>query len=734
MIPVQWYSDTGASELSTAEPTTCCFPLHLKGRDAHVVLDFKQNVGGFTTVSFGTTSDDEQIVGLAFSESSLYAACPSDAVGACADGDGQAGAGDHSNGGHGPDGTLETGHITANTTFTPKVERMRGGFRYLNLFLKTNGSVVINNVSVHFTAAPTMKNPRAYANHFYSSDDLVNKIWYGCAYTVQMCTLDPMHGRQWPPPIHGWNNGVKIGVGDSILVDGAKRDRTIWPGDMGISSATAFATVGDVDSSKQSLDTLYEHQNPHTGQIPYVGPAVFCRKPEGVGCDGQGSWRSDTYHLWALIGTANVFRYSTPGVAKAWMRTGGVGHSGIWPKYQKAIESSLRKIGPRGLMVVNCTADWQRSGMGGENIAANALLAHVLENAASIAEALGHPEGAAIYSANKSALVQAINSVLWDEEVGAYKDNPDSELHPQDGNSLMVWFNVTLPERKARILSHLQRNWSPLGSVSPEWTYQGHKAIGTFPGSMEVLARMSAGDTANALSLIKRQWGYMLNTNISTQSTFWEGFQASGEFAFQGIYMSHAHGWATGPASALTFYTLGVRPHTPGGQEYIVAPQPIGLDWCNGSLTFGSGVVQVAWLLEGKSESGSESGYNDGNQPFFSAFHLVVDVSMHTEATAGHIGLPLSALNISRPQDATITFNEDGALHPHIQGVLDLSYASTQGVSHLNTQRASQVNTQGVLDMGDGVDRSSWGWRDGRLWFVVSRPGRFSMHLRPVHR
>ena len=165
MIPVQWYSDTGASELSTAEPTTCCFPLHLHGQDAHVVLDFKQNVGGFTTVSFGTTSDEEQNVGLAFSESSLYAACPSNAVGACADGQGQAGAGDHSNGGHGPDGTLETGHVTANTTFTPDVRHMRGGFRYLNLFLKTNGSVVINNVSVHFTAAPTMENPRAYVHH-----------------------------------------------------------------------------------------------------------------------------------------------------------------------------------------------------------------------------------------------------------------------------------------------------------------------------------------------------------------------------------------------------------------------------------------------------------------------------------------------------------------------------------------------------------------------------------------
>jgi hypothetical protein len=56
------------------------------------------------------------------------------------------------------------------------------------------------------------------------------------------------------------------------------------------------------------------------------------------------------------------------------------------------------------------------------------------------------------------------------------------------------------------------------------------------------------------LDLIKRQWGYMLNQQNSTQSTFWEGYQADGQFAFQGIYMSHSHGWAAGPAyGALRF-------------------------------------------------------------------------------------------------------------------------------------------------------------------------------------
>ena len=40
--------------------------------------------------------------------------------------------------------------------------------------------------------------------------------------------------------------------------------------------------------------------------------------------------------------------------------------------------------------------------------------------------------------------------------------------------------------------------------------------------------------------------GYMLNHPNSTASTFWEGYYANGTYAYQGDYMSHAHGWATG--------------------------------------------------------------------------------------------------------------------------------------------------------------------------------------------
>ena len=220
---------------------------------------------------------------MAWSESNFYAACPCGPCdkgkisgGGCACQFGatnQSGAGDHSNGGAGPDLTLSTGPSRPMGSFTPPVAKLRGGFRYLNLFLEAGASEVeIAGVSVNFIAAPTAgADPSVYANHFHSSDDLLNQvrvltsclpdrlhfrlivglfreqIWYGCAYTTQLCSIDPAHGRHckytYNPrhisgrggfyltesfvipgsaPATGWDNGAVIGTGDTLLVDGAK--------------------------------------------------------------------------------------------------------------------------------------------------------------------------------------------------------------------------------------------------------------------------------------------------------------------------------------------------------------------------------------------------------------------------------------------------------------------------------------------------------------------------------
>jgi hypothetical protein len=535
-------------------------PTRLAGQGSYIVLDFGKEVGGLVTLDFAGASTPGQSVGLAFSESSLSTGTSSDS----------------SNGGPGADGAI---YATVNGpgSYTMPAASLRGGFRYLTLFLDSAGWVDVTGAALQFTAAPDLANPRDYPDYFYSSDRLLNRIWYAGAYTVEMDTINPAQGRVWPPPASGWDNSGLVGTGNSVLVDGAKRDRTVWPGDLGISVPTDYVSLDDMASVRNALTTLYGHQNPVTGEMPYAGPEV--------NFGGSGApVSSDTYHMWALIATADYYLYTGD---RAWLDS-------VWPQYTKAVGYSTAHIGPRGLMFVTGTADWGRTGQGGENIEANVLLYRVLTTGAQLAEAESDAVLATRWTQAAGALKSAVNSILWDAPAGAYRDNPASSLHPQDGNALAIWFGLTASAaQNASILAYLRSDWNSYGAATPEWNGGDHP----YPGSMEVMARFAAGDDAGALDLIRREWGYMLNSPIGTASTFWEGYNANGSFGYDSTgpgYTSLAHGWSTGPTAALTFDVLGVAPDGPGGSYHFI-PHPGDLQFAQGRLGLPQGAITAAW-------------------------------------------------------------------------------------------------------------------------------------------
>lgn len=602
-------------------------PHTLRGSGDMLVYDFGQEVGGVTTLEFGATSDPAQTVEVVYSESTYYSCT-----------------GDASNGGSDDDSFLSTGAVKAGSSWSPPLSKLRGGFRYMTLKLSTAGSVEIKAATVKMVAAPNMPDPSAWAHHFYSSDDVLNRVWYASGWTTQLCSINSTHGRQWPAPKVGWNNNAVCGVGEVVLVDGAKRDRVIWPGDMGVSVLTALATTGDVAASRNALITLYGEQQ-KDGMLPYAGPPV----------NFLGG--SDTYHLWALIGTTNVALLADE---ESWART-------VWSGFKLGVANCVGRItAQRGLFNVIHTADWARGGQGGENVAANALLYKVLVSGASLAVVLGDGATAANYTSIAAALKQAINTELWDEAAGAFKDNPTSNLHPQDGNSLVCWFNVTTATRCSSAMAVQKKNWNAFGSLTPEWS-----GIGTFPGSMEVHARFASGDADSAHDLIRLMWGYMLDKPESTGSSFWEGYNADGSFGYKGNYMSNAHGWATGPAAALSAHTLGIRraPPEEGPRRFVVAPQLGGLSFCQGT----------AALVPG--------------EPIFVRWNATSEgTSIHIDSTAfpgslGRVVLPVPAgrevVSVSIDGEPTVADGRFALENGHIAfGAIDSSASLTVSVTY----------------------------------------------------
>ncbi len=172
----------------------------------------------------------------------------------------------------------------------------------------------LKGVSLDFSAAPGKANPADYANYFTSSDDLLNRIWYAGAYTVQLNTIASNQGRAWPPPSSAWDNSATVGVGDSVLVDGAKRDRTVWPGDMGIAVPTQYAYSNDLTSTRNALTTMYNAQS-SAGEIPWSGPPFNLTG-------------SDTYHTWTLLGTSTYYTYTAD---RSWLDSEWSNYKRGWP-------------------------------------------------------------------------------------------------------------------------------------------------------------------------------------------------------------------------------------------------------------------------------------------------------------------------------------------------------------------------------------------------------------------
>jgi hypothetical protein len=531
-------------------------PTRLSGTGSSVTLDFGKDVTGLVTLHFAG-SGGAQRAGLAFSESSDYVGTDTDAS---------------TGGPRSRDGALYA-DVDGRTTYTMPAANLRGGFRYLTVFLDSSGQVDLDRVSLHFTAAPAMKNPADYANYFYSSDPLLNRIWYAGAYTMQLDTIDPKTGRVWEAPDAGWDNSGDVGVGSTILVDGAKRDRTVWPGDLGIEIPSSYAAFGDTVSARNALTTMYQHQR-DTGELPYSGPMM-------------NKYGSDTYHLWTLSATSDYYRYTGD---RRWL-------AGIWDGYKRGVDFIGQKVDGRGLVSITGTSDSVRILAKGENLTANVLMWRVLSTGSQLASAEGDAALAQSYAARAAALRTAIDANFWDESAGAYRFYPDSTIHPQDGNSLAVWYGLADQAKARRISEVLKGGWNDVGSTAPE--NKGNP--GVFSGSMEVNADFTAGGQSAdqaGVDLIRHEWGYMLDNPHGTGSTFWESYRAGDTCVFCSSYVSLAHGWATGPTPALTFSVLGIAPDGTGGRTFHFVPHPADLSFAQGRITTTYGPVNASWRVD----------------------------------------------------------------------------------------------------------------------------------------
>jgi len=443
-----------------------------------------------------------------------------------------------------------------------------GGFRFEAITLTTPGTVVLRGAGLQFGGG-YLATASDYQGYFLSSSKAFNTMFYDGAYTEQT-DMQPA--------------GVGGATQPSVL-DGAKRDRAIWSGDLKIEGQGIADTLGSNGDNyvKQSLLTL------------------ITSSQQGGGLNADTLFRtgpySNSYSSWTLDAATTYYR-----------NTGDTAFARQilpWLEGQLAYDATLTDS--NGLIVtgpqISTTSggyDWDfyDGAKTGTVTAFNDLYYQSLRDVAYIEASLGNTAKAAGYNQTADHLRDAINANLLNPATGTYYlSESDHSTFAQDANALSVLFGITPAGRVPGILSTLKTLWGPHGSEPFSGTTYSN-LISPYITAYEVEADYLAGDTADAEHLMHLTWDQMTDPqNPFFTGTMWENIGPDGTATE--ARTSLAHGWASGPTPILTGYALGVQPVNPGYQTFTVAPHPGSLRWAEGAVPTPYGRILVRWTRDG---------------------------------------------------------------------------------------------------------------------------------------
>jgi alpha-L-rhamnosidase len=451
---------------------------------------------------------------------------------------------------------------------------IQGGERYQMISLTTPGSVSLGSVGIrvmHYVAGPG-----DYRGHFLCGDEDLNRIWYASAYTVETNMLPA--GSAVAPPL---SNDIPV------IVDGAKRDRSVWSGDLAVQGLVVYDSTFATEYVRDSLQLLGSNANPD-GRVSTNLNAEWPVQT-GTGPSPHERIYSSNYTLWWVRVLADYYRYT--GDRKFLAEQ--------WPVLTKELAWASTQQTKDGLFLTNKSngLDWDYydGPKEGAVTAFNALYYRVLLDGAEMADAIGARDQAIQYRSRAVALRNAINNTLFNNSTGVY-DISDRERGTiaQDANVFAIVSGVAPEDKVAPILARLKDSLWTANGPRPFVSECYRPLISPFISGFELMARFQAGDDPDAFDLLSRVWGRMSGPGEDETSTVWENLSLDGKPGL-GMNTSLAHGWAAMPAVALSSQVLGIQPTTAGYSTWSIRPHPGRLDWAEGSTPTPTGEIDVRW-------------------------------------------------------------------------------------------------------------------------------------------
>ncbi len=356
--------------------------------------------------------------------------------------------------------------------------------------------------------------PYNYRGAFACSDESLTRIWSHSAYTLKLC----MH---------------------NFLLDGIKRDRLPWVGDLAMSMMVNAYVFGDGDIVRRSLSALGRagRRNDHLKDVV-------------------------DYSLWWIISHELYQQYfgDSEYLEKEW--------SGI----TDALEYLKDCCDEQGMLRTNeedwVFIDWVET----DKITALQMLWQWAQLSASrLAERLGKDDQRQFWNNSAEQLGQTLVNTAWD---------PQKKL----------WFGI--PGDKTSVYSRYAMFFSVLSGLLPETEYCSAKnsllgtdmiAVGTpYMAGFENLALAKLGAVPDMMQRTRNYWGGMLERGATT---FWEGYDPEEKGDEMWIFYrrpfgkSLCHAWSAGPAAFLPQGIIGLTPLDDGWKRFSISPQLGDLSW-----------------------------------------------------------------------------------------------------------------------------------------------------------
>lgn len=200
------------------------------------------------------------------------------------------------------------------------------------------------------------------------------------------------------------------------------------------------------------------------------------------------------------------------------------------------------------------------------------MYAAALKAAAEIAAKTGRSERAAEYNRRAKEMIQSVNRLCYDAEVGLYQNTPSRKEYSQHTTLWAILSGAVTGEEAGKLVDR---------------TFSGDVPVSvcTFSMNHYMFRALEKADRYCYAPKLFAGWETMLDLHCTT----WCENPDSPR--------SECHGWSSAPAYEFSAMVLGVYPTEDGYASVRIKPHvdDLGLTWAKGTVPTPYGVISVAW-------------------------------------------------------------------------------------------------------------------------------------------